>query len=99
VIGPFHTIAEAAKHARVSERTIRRAFADPARPLGHLQVGRRKIIPERDLVAWLEAQRAPLPTFAPGVFAALSPTARELLSGLIGTPTAPGAAKSANGHT
>jgi excisionase family DNA binding protein len=98
VIGPYLTIAEAATRARVCERTIRRAFDDPVRPLGHLKLGRRKIIPERDLTAWLEAQRAPLPTHAPGVLAAVSPAARELLSGLIGTPAAPGVGKSANGH-
>jgi hypothetical protein len=75
--------------ARVSQRTIRRGLRDHVRPLGHYKIGRRVVIPARDLMSWLESHRAPVTIPAPAILAKVSPPARELLDGLLGTPAAP----------
>ena len=82
------TLAESAKVARVSERTLRRAFADPVRPLRHARIGRRVVIAPADLDAWLERHTAPLPS-PPGLFAGFAPDVRALLEDLFCTDSAP----------
>ena len=90
----YLTIGEAARAVRLSERTIRRALRDPVRPLRHYRPGRRVIITRADLTRWLEAHVAVL-TAQPAVLDRISPAARALLDGLIGTPATPAAEKAA----
>jgi excisionase family DNA binding protein len=92
----FLTIAEAAKRARVSERTIRRATAGEVKPLKHLRLGRRLIIAETDLVGWLESH-AVTPTISPQHLAGVETLFPELCSHPGVTQTGPGPEK-ANGH-
>lgn len=89
----YLTINEAATECRVSSRTIRRWLSDARLPLRHYKLGRRVVIARADLQQWIEAHVA-TPTMVPTTvekraLARLSPTARELLDGIVCAPAAP----------
>jgi excisionase family DNA binding protein len=98
----YLNLSEAATASRLSERTIRRALHDRKSPLRHYRIGRRVVIAETELRAWIEAHvstTAPSPSkAAERVLTRLSPTARELLAGILCTPAAPQTAKRAISH-
>lgn len=96
MIAGYLTLAEAARRSSLSLRTLRRALRDVRRPLGHLRVGRRVVISERDLSSWLEGHRATPRPLSAAVLDRVSPAARELLGGLFGTSGAPHGRKSAS---
>ena len=92
----FLTIAEASRRARLSPRSIRRALAGEVKPLRHFRIGRRVVISEADLAAWLEAH-AVMPTIRPKVLEGVEALFPELAGHLPVTQTGHGAEKT-NGY-
>lgn len=81
------TISEAAAVARCSAKTIRRAIHDRCKPLRAYRPGRAVVIAATDLDSWI---RSRVVTPSPHtVRDRLSPTARELLDGLLDADSAP----------